>query len=451
MKIWWIFYWSIWGWAFSIPIVTVFGQDLGTDRFFSLEIANPNPVGSGARALGQGNAFIAVADDATAASWNPGGLPQLEKPEFSFALEAVAREMRRGSNSHPEAEGKDSFNFEDFNYASLVFPFHLGVNMVVSLNYLKLFRFDKEMNFSIDEEEMDSRREIITNSDYDFDQDGSFSVLAPAFGINVTERLSLGITLNIWNHDITGSSRFKKKEFTRLEGKAIFSNGPSLTFKGYFREINKIEVDEGYSVVIGGLYRLNKYWAFGAVVKPAFDLELDHEFTSKDILNGIRSEPTNDPRNAELDMPMILGAGVAWRPNDSLTISTDITWTDWSKYQFIQDGGRENPVTGRATSMDKLKDTYTLRLGSEYLFVSGNYILPLRWGIGYDPAPAVDSADDFYTLNVGTGIQLFKRVNVDIAYEFRWGNNVNSDTLQIIRANQNVYRHRFLSSLIVYF
>ena len=42
-----------------------------------------NPVGSGARALGMGGAFIAVADDATSASWNPGGLIQLETPETS--------------------------------------------------------------------------------------------------------------------------------------------------------------------------------------------------------------------------------------------------------------------------------------------------------------------------------------------------------------------------------
>ena len=49
--------------------------------------ASPNPVGSGARAMGLGNAFIAIADDATAASWNPGGLSQLQQPEFSFAFE----------------------------------------------------------------------------------------------------------------------------------------------------------------------------------------------------------------------------------------------------------------------------------------------------------------------------------------------------------------------------
>ena len=36
--------------------------------------SSPNPIGSGARAQGMGGAFIAIADDATAASWNPGGL-----------------------------------------------------------------------------------------------------------------------------------------------------------------------------------------------------------------------------------------------------------------------------------------------------------------------------------------------------------------------------------------
>ena len=33
----------------------------------------PSPVGAGARATGVGSAFIALADDATAAAWNPGG------------------------------------------------------------------------------------------------------------------------------------------------------------------------------------------------------------------------------------------------------------------------------------------------------------------------------------------------------------------------------------------
>src|SRR5215467_2566989 len=45
-------------------------------------------VGSGARAFGMGGAFIAVADDGTASSFNPAGLCVLEKPEGSVVFRA---------------------------------------------------------------------------------------------------------------------------------------------------------------------------------------------------------------------------------------------------------------------------------------------------------------------------------------------------------------------------
>jgi hypothetical protein len=55
---------------------------------------SPSPVGSGARAQGQGLAFIAVADDATAASHNPGGLLQVVEPEASI-VGSYFRRMER--------------------------------------------------------------------------------------------------------------------------------------------------------------------------------------------------------------------------------------------------------------------------------------------------------------------------------------------------------------------
>ena len=41
-----------------------------------------------------GNAFIAVSDDGTAASWNPAGLSQLRRPELSVV--AVCAEIKFG-------------------------------------------------------------------------------------------------------------------------------------------------------------------------------------------------------------------------------------------------------------------------------------------------------------------------------------------------------------------
>src|SRR5260370_42407017 len=43
-----------------------------------------SPIGAGARGLGMGGAFIAVADDGTAASFNPAGLAQLRRTELAI-------------------------------------------------------------------------------------------------------------------------------------------------------------------------------------------------------------------------------------------------------------------------------------------------------------------------------------------------------------------------------
>ena len=80
--------------------------------------SSPNPVGSGARALGMGGAFIAVADDATAATWNPGGLIQLETPEISGVFSGTLRTEDKSFADNPEASGSDRIDDYNINYLS---------------------------------------------------------------------------------------------------------------------------------------------------------------------------------------------------------------------------------------------------------------------------------------------------------------------------------------------
>ena len=201
------------------------------------------------------------------------------------------------------------------------------------------------------------------------------------------------------------------------------------SLQGRFARLFKEEfaVEDGYSVVLGGLYRLSKAWALGAVIKPPYTLD------------------------GELAFPTILGTGLAWRPADAFTASLDVTWTDWTQYQYHENGKDTNPLTGDPAAESEAADTVTGRLGAEYLLIRPRCLIPLRCGLGYDPAPGVDRTDDFYTASVGAGVQLGKRWNVDIAYEFRWGNQVNGATLRGIEATQNLRQHRVLASVILYF
>ena len=89
-----------------LTVVPFSGSELWAQTIFQqIGISSsPNPVGSGARALGMGGAFIAVADDATAASWNPGGLIQLERPEISLVGDYTYKRVKFTSDEHPEIE-----------------------------------------------------------------------------------------------------------------------------------------------------------------------------------------------------------------------------------------------------------------------------------------------------------------------------------------------------------
>src|SRR4026209_2734400 len=87
-----------------------------------------NRTGSGARAAGMGNAFIAVADDGTAASWNPAGLSQLRKTEFSLVYSASRRNqflegLRTLDRSAVFTTLKTSSTAANLEFASGALPF----------------------------------------------------------------------------------------------------------------------------------------------------------------------------------------------------------------------------------------------------------------------------------------------------------------------------------------
>lgn len=56
--------------------------------------ANFLKIGVGARAVGMGGAFVAIANDATSSYWNPAGLSQLEQQEITFTHNEWLQDVR---------------------------------------------------------------------------------------------------------------------------------------------------------------------------------------------------------------------------------------------------------------------------------------------------------------------------------------------------------------------
>jgi len=94
---------------------------------------NWNLTGAGARAAGFGGAFIGVADDATAISWNPAGLTQLIDPEASAVMRYISDTYKSDYSGRSESESLAHFVP---NFASGVYPFNFpGLKVVAAVAY----------------------------------------------------------------------------------------------------------------------------------------------------------------------------------------------------------------------------------------------------------------------------------------------------------------------------
>ncbi len=407
-----------------------------------------NPVGSGARATGMGGAFIAVADDATAASWNPAGLIQLEKPEISVVYSYFHRKQEYSSSLIPELDSENSMDSDSLNYASFAFPFvFLNRNMIVSLNYQRLFDLNKEINFTLTREGAmpgDTKIESI-----EFTQGGFLYTLSPAYAIQIIPSLYLGATLNFWDN-LFGKNGWDSKYMSD-------NNGTVYGFPVETLSVQEESISfKGTNAHFGFLWQITDALTLGGVYKTAFDADLDKEssFTMAQdwptLGDHIEPPKVESSEDLELRMPASYGAGLAYRHSDSLTVAFDIYRTEWSRFVLRDESGEEkNPLDKQPINKGRLKDTTQVRMGMEYLIIREKDVIPLRFGIFYDPEPAKGHLDEFYGFSLGSGYAR-GRIAVDFAYQFRTGNNLTGDIPNIPNSNVDMNQHTVMASAIVY-
>jgi len=414
--------------------------------------SSPNPVGSGARAVGMGGAFIAVADDATAASWNPAGLTQLRKPEFSFALSYFKRREDFCSRSHPESEGLQEVRAADLNYASIAYPFELlRRNMIVSLNYQRLYEFDRDIHARFTTRSLDAM--LFANQNMAFRQQGKLCAVAPAYAIQLTPDLALGVAFNIWTDKLFWSNGWESD--TVINGSFGRPGKPLSYFKE--RDRDRYSGFSGFNLHIGLLWNINRYVTIGGVVKTPFTGRLRHERTvhttvATPYISGCFDRQTvRINEHVDLHMPLSFGLGIAIRLSDALTLSGDVYRTEWSHF-ILEDGNgrRISPITGERSYASNIHPTHQIRLGAEYLIILSRTVVPLRCGLFYDPEPSQKSPEDYWGFALGTGVSI-GHVILDFSYQHRRGKSVEGDVLNIPSTNADVSQHLFMASAIYHF
>ena len=243
---------------------------------FRIEIPSSfNPVGQGARALGMGGAFIAVADDATAASWNPGGLIQLERPEISVVGAVFWRTEDNDFGTNPEASGDQTVSKSRINFLSAAYPFSLfGLNMVISANYQNLFDLTREWQFPLILGDEDTT--II--QDIDYEQEGALGAWGLAYCLQITPSFSFGVTFNLWEDGIEEN---KWKQTTIQTGTGRVFGDP---FSTESKSVDRFTFS-GWNANLGILWNVTSKFNFGAVLKTPFTADIKRKSSFSSSIN----------------------------------------------------------------------------------------------------------------------------------------------------------------------
>jgi long-subunit fatty acid transport protein len=399
-------------------------------------------LGSGARALGMGGAFLARADDASAASWNPAGLSYLRRPEVSLAG-IYTRETTEGftlASKLPDPDdpvtpkalaNSDRRTARSFDFLSLAVPFEIGsasgaaqlsVQRAVSLGGRRLITRPPGVDLVIDTD---------TSKGFDF--------IALGVGVQATQQLRVGGTVNHW---ING--------YRSTADRCARSQSPSLP------DCTSVDEDRTHHETDFGIYGWNlnagviwtpfEHLNIGLVGKTPFDstVRLDRDRTDY-LAEGRASivQPHHSDSGLRLHFPGSAGVGASWRVQNALTVSMDFTRTFWSDawienyYDLTQNQGVQTfpqrlPFPSLGTSGEQ-KDTQQIRIGAEYVVLFERVKWPLR--AGYFNDRQYYQSDDlntprFNAFTFGTGISAGNFL-VDVAYVGEYGRYTKGNDVRV--------------------
>jgi len=213
------------------------------------------------------------------------------------------------------------------------------------------------------------------DDDYLSEQTGGINAITPAVGLQLTPAVSIGATINIY----TGTSTDKVED--------------SLDPMNDYEDETKFS---GTNFTLGGLFDLNQL-RLGVILKTPFSLTMTDEENDYELI---------------LTMPQMLGIGGAFAVNENLTVAADFEMRKYSESEFEYDDG--------STQDAEFEDMNQLRVGAEYLYMSGDSILPIRIGFATTPLLFVDDNDDqIKGINLTGGIGLIMgNLNLDLGVEY---------------------------------
>jgi len=409
-----------------------------------------NITGTGARALGMGGAFVALADDATAASWNPAGLAQLTRPGVSLVYDwsngpydTRVHTVRDYINFKPPrtitldtvADGTLDGSFVGF--AGVTYPFVVKNRLFVAqASYRRMASFPTLTSHATGSTLVhyaDGRPDVSGGSVYD-EKDafsGGFDSYSFSLASQLGSKVRAGVSINYMTVDV--KDRYVQYYHDLTD--------PVLSAQTYW-------LDAAYSFS-GWQADLGIQWApisqltFGAVYHSGFTASSKQSNSqlydwNADYVGEPPYPKTSTTFDTDVHWPDAYQIGVAWQPVERLIVAADYGAMAWSKgkldrYDFADWDANEQPTVYSYSDLPfpsfgaKQSDSSSSRVGAEYILLFGKHTaVPLRAGYfrerqlaplsGFSATGRIPSPPPTYTgYTLGAGLTRGK-VQFDVAW-----------------------------------
>ena len=409
-----------------------------------------NLLGAGARPQGMGWTYIALSDDQTGVVWNPSGPTILEHSEFAITGFVNHRIEKPSFKNEQFFIDDQTVSYMDLKYIGFLQPVSiLGYDGYLSVYYHNQLDFNRKWNF------IKTYQEEKTNyqSNIDYQSEGVLSSLGIASGIRLAKNVSIGLSLDIMDDKLT-KNHWEQNNIQKSWGQ-ITNQISKNSFEEYYH-VNDRFTFKGIQLNTGLVWRnINQLnLSLGLVCKTAYSADITqhrHIFISSTAYQQYTKKELTS--HMTLKMPLSYGLGLCYRFSDYWLTAVDIYRTKWNQFRLIDASGNEiSPLTGLAIHDSEIRSATQVRIGTEYTgFQTDKYIVPLCFGVFYDPMPSEESPDDYWGMTFGTGFVMKNLYSLDIAYQYRFGHNVNQFILKNEQFSQDVHEHSVNLSLIIFF
>ncbi len=367
--------------AAAVPAAPAAGQAATT-----VELSFSNP---GARSLGLGGAFVALADDATAAFANPAGLVQLVEPEVSVEGRAwsystpFTRSGRVlglptgiGIDTEPGiGRARSQADLSGLSFLSVVVPKrnwcfafyrHQLANFEFALETQGLFASLGNALFRIPDRRGRTDLEITAD--------------AVSVGYRVSEDLSLGVGLSYF--DVRLRLREDQYSFDENTFDSFFAENSFLPGR-LVQSTEAASDDQDLGLTAGFLWRFSGLWSLGGFLRQAPEVDLEFGLVAGPDSRG-PPPGTSIRGSAPFAFPDVYGIGIAYRSADG-RVTASLEW-DRVEYGTLFDSlkGLERVVEGVVVD-DFVVDGSEIHMGAEYAFLASTPLLAVRFGVWHDP------------------------------------------------------------------